>query len=105
MGKHLKEQNWSAVWLELFIVFLAVFIGLQADNWNRNRIAKETATTYYLRLIEDMRAEESTRLTRIDYYRQVLKHGKKALIFLQQPNNELGQAFLIIRRAAFHRYR
>ena len=95
IGKHLKEQNWFAVWLELFIVFLAVFIGLQADNWNQDRIAKETATTYYLRLIEDLRAEESTRLTRISYYRQVLMHGKKALLLLEQPKNELGQEFLI----------
>jgi hypothetical protein len=56
ISRHYKEQNWFAVSLELFIVFLAVFIGLQADNWNQERIAKETATTYYSRLIEDMRA-------------------------------------------------
>jgi hypothetical protein len=95
ISKHFKEQNWFAVSLELFIVFLAVFIGLQADNWNQNRIANETAKTYYSRLIEDMRAEESTRLARITYYGQALKYGERALLTLKQPNNDLGQQFLI----------
>lgn len=95
LSKHLKEQNWFAVFLELFIVFIAVFIGLQADNWNQDRVARETATTYYLRLIEDMRAEESSRLARITYYRQALEHGKRALLAMQQPNSDLGQQFLI----------
>ncbi len=95
IARHFKEQNWFAVWLELFVVFLAVFIGLQADNWNQDRIAKETATTYYLRLIEDMHAEESTRLARITYYRQAQKHGERALLALQQRNNDLDQRFLI----------
>ena len=39
LKKHMTEQNWFAVWLELFILFLAVFVGLQADNWNEERIA------------------------------------------------------------------
>ena len=95
ISRNFKEQNWFAVSLELFIVFLAVFIGLQADNWNQERIAKETAKTYYSRLIEDMRAEESSRLARITYYRQALEHGKRALLALQQPNNDMGQQFLI----------
>ena len=37
---HVKEQNWFAVWLDLIIVFLAVFIGLQADNWNEELLAE-----------------------------------------------------------------
>ena len=95
MSRHFKEQNWFAIWLELLIVFLAVFIGLQADNWNQERIAKVTAKTYYSRLIEDMSAEESTRLARITYYEQALKHGKRALLALKQSNNDLDQQFLI----------
>ncbi|MBT8067381.1 MAG: hypothetical protein KJO09_09080 [Gammaproteobacteria bacterium] len=95
ISKHFKEQNWFAVWLELFIVFLAVFIGLQADNWNQDRIARETAITYYSRLIEDMRAEESSRLARIAYYQQALKHGERGLRALKQPDSDLGQQFLI----------
>lgn len=94
-NKYIKEQNWFAVLLELFVVFLAVFIGLQADTWNEQRIAKSTAKTYYVRLIEDLRAEESTRLARITYYEVALSHGNAALNALQNNENDLGEQFLI----------
>lgn len=94
-SKHIKEQNWFAICLDLFIVFLAVFIGLQADNWNQERIAKSTAKIYYARLAQDMRAEESTRLLRIAYYEQALSNGQAALRALREGGDTLGAQFLI----------
>ena len=32
--KHVKEQNWFAVILDLVIVVFGVFIGIQVSNWN-----------------------------------------------------------------------
>lgn len=93
--KHIEAQNWFAVLLELLIVFLAVFVGLQADNWNDARVAKSNAKTYYLRLIDDLRAEESTRLARITYYQQTLEHGESALQALTLPRSVLDEKFLI----------
>jgi hypothetical protein len=95
ISKHLKEQNWFAVWLDLIIVFLAVFIGLQADNWNEERLAKLNAKIYYARLIDDLRAEEITRLSRITYYEQTLAHGNAALQSLNQSERVLGEKFLV----------
>ena len=93
--KHLRDQNWFAVWLELCIVFLAVFVGLQADTWNEDRIARSNATTYYARLIDDLRAEEGTRLSRITYFQQTFEHGESALRALSRPKDSLGEQFLI----------
>jgi hypothetical protein len=95
ISKHLKEQNWFAIWLDLIIVFLAVFIGLQADNWNEERLAKLNAKIYYARLIDDLRAEEVTRLSRITYYEQTLAHGNAALQSLNQSERVLGEKFLV----------
>lgn len=95
LKNHMTEQNWFAVWLELFILFLAVFVGLQADNWNEERIAKKNAKIYYERLITDLESEERTRLTRIKYNEQVLAHGKSALEALQQPELKNKEEFLI----------
>jgi len=92
---HVKEQNWFAVWLDIAIVFVGVFIGLQADNWNETRISRAEAKTYYARLIEDLRAEESTRLGQIAYYQRTKKHGEAALRALQQADKSLGEQFLI----------
>jgi hypothetical protein len=93
--EHVRDQNWFAVWLDLIIVFLGVFIGLQADNWNDERIAKSEAKTYYVKLIEDLRAEESTRLAQIAYYQRTKQHGEAALRALQQADRSLGEKFLI----------
>ena len=92
---HIASQNWFAVWLDLLIVFVAVFVGLQADNWNQERVARFNAKIYYQRLIDDLRAEEVTRKTRIAYYQQTLAHGKAALRKLNQRTPEYDEQFLI----------
>jgi len=83
------------VWLDLGIVFLAVFVGLQADTWNEERVARSTAKVYYARLIGDLRVEETTRLARIDYYQTTLANGNAALQALGEPERKLGEQFLI----------
>ena len=95
LNKHISEQNWFAVWLDLLIVFLAVFVGLQADNWNQDRVAESNAKIYYARLIEDLRAEEITRLSRIAYYQQALRHGESALQALNQSEIKDNEQLLI----------
>ena len=47
ISRHVKEQNWFAVGLDVATVFVGVFIGLQADNWNESRITKAEAKIYY----------------------------------------------------------
>ena len=34
---HVKEQNWTAVFLDFVIVVMGVFIGIQVSNWNAAR--------------------------------------------------------------------
>lgn len=79
----------------MIVVFLGVFIGLQAENWNEARIVRSEAKTYYERLIEDLRAEESTRISQVSYIRRTKQHGEAALSALQQADRSLGEQFLI----------
>ena len=37
IAEHLRQQHWTAALIELAIVVLGVFIGLQADAWNDAR--------------------------------------------------------------------
>ena len=39
--KHIKKENWFAVFLDFLIVVVGVFVGLQVQNWNTDRLAKE----------------------------------------------------------------
>lgn len=95
ISEHIKKQNWFAVWLDLVIVFLAVFIGLQADNWNQERVAKQTAKIYYARLIGDLQAEQSSRDAREIYYEQTKRHAESAIKALRMSGNNMGEEFLI----------
>ena len=95
ISKHVKDQNWFAVCLDLVIVFLAVFIGLQADSWNEDRIAEKTAKTYYTRLIVDLNAELRQRQARVVYYKKTKTHAEAALSSLRTSKQSLGTDFLI----------
>ena len=44
---HLKDQHWTGVFIELAIVVLGVFLGLQVSNWNADR-GDRTAEIGYL---------------------------------------------------------
>lgn len=41
LTEHLKQQHWTAIGIELVIVVLGVFLGLQVSNWNETRIERE----------------------------------------------------------------
>ena len=37
LTRHVREQNWFAVFLDFLIVVVGVFIGIQVANWNAER--------------------------------------------------------------------
>ena len=34
---HVREQNWTAVFIDFVIVVVGVFVGLQVQDWNEFR--------------------------------------------------------------------
>ena len=51
--KHAKEQNWTAVFIELAIVVLGVYPGLQAQEWSKQQEVRQLGT----HLVADLLAE------------------------------------------------
>ncbi|HKI74003.1 MAG TPA: hypothetical protein VJ998_05145 [Pseudomonadales bacterium] len=54
--EHLKQQHWTGVFIELVIVVLGVFIGLQVDNWNQARHERALEREYLQRIYADTQA-------------------------------------------------
>lgn len=52
----LANENWPAVIIELFVVAVGIFLGIQASNWNDDRAERELERGYLIRLHEDMLA-------------------------------------------------
>lgn len=92
---HVRNRDWSALGLELLVVVVGVFLGLQVDNWNEARIQQNEVESYYDRLIEDLRANEQDLVARQDYYRQVHSHGQAALATLRETREGLTGQFLV----------
>ena len=95
LRNYVDNQNWTAIVIELLVVVLGVFIGLQVDNWNQTRIEQNTVKSYYERLIEDLRTNADSFQARQDYYRKVQAHGQSALDTLQGSQTTSAEQFLI----------
>lgn len=95
IGEAVRRQDWLVVILEVLIVVFGVFIGLQVDDWNKERENREVTQTYYARLIDDLTAELEVRQIRITYYQRARAHGLAALEAHKGSRETLGQDYLI----------
>src|ERR1700730_726263 len=80
---HLKNQQWTAFGIELVIVMLGVFIGIQVSNWNQERINSRQAANFAERLKADLREEDWGYQLLIAYNREVLANANRALAALE----------------------
>jgi len=55
----LRRQDWSSVILEVLVVVLGVFIGIQVANWNDARQQDALGEIYLVRLGEDLSAMDA----------------------------------------------
>jgi hypothetical protein len=93
--EHLAEHNWLAVAIDVAIVVLGVFLGMQANNWNAARLDRQRGEQYRQGLINDLDANEEDFGQRIAYYRQVHDAGYAALQDLRRPQSANPTAFLL----------
>ncbi len=57
LSQSLKEQNWTAIWIEFVLLVLGVFLGIQVANWNEARRDHDRERAYLLRISAEL--EES----------------------------------------------
>ncbi len=75
----LKQQHWTAVFIELVIVVLGVFLGIQVSNWNQQRATDQQAAIFTAHLKADMREEDWGYQFLIAYNREVLASANLAV--------------------------
>ena len=54
LSQSLKEQNWTATWIEFVLLVAGVFLGLQVSNWNEEREDRALESRYLSALTEDV---------------------------------------------------
>ena len=55
--QHVKNQEWTAIWIDLVIVVVGVFIGIQVANWNEDRAIRNAEARHLEEIAEDLRAD------------------------------------------------
>ena len=79
----LKRQDWFTVLLEVVIVVLGVFIGIQVANWNEARLDEGRARAYLERISLDLDADLAALADRQRFWREVSRYGDMGLRYAQ----------------------
>src|SRR5262245_10885077 len=93
--EHVKTHNWFAVVIDLVVVVVGVFIGIQVANWNAERLERNAAITYVERIRADLAAGLQTLQLEMRFNRAVQTHALDALRGFEKPLDELDEQFLI----------
>lgn len=57
LGERLKQQDWVGVTIELALVMVGVFLGIQVANWNDQRRERALERAYETRIAQDVRSD------------------------------------------------
>jgi len=95
LSQSLKEQNWTAIWIEFFLLVAGVFLGIQAANWNEQRTIDKKAKIFTERLREDLRVEVWRFTALNNYYEDVVANAKATMAALEGKAELSNEALLI----------
>lgn len=98
--QHLKQQNWTAVAIELLIVVLGVFIGMQVSNWNAAQAEKRLGRLYTQRLTDDLQKDFAAHRAVVAYYTAVLDSVERANRLLADPRSDARELVIHAYRAS-----
>jgi hypothetical protein len=79
----LKLQNWTKLTLELLVLVVGVFLGLQIDDWNENRKEALTEHLYLERLLADTERSIDLQTADIEVMNEFIDGHKTILRALQ----------------------
>jgi hypothetical protein len=77
--EHLRGQHWTAIAIDLVIVILGVFLGMQVTNWNQQRVADQQGEVFTARLKADLREEDWRYQFLVAYNQEVLTNANRAV--------------------------
>ena len=97
--KRLREQasnqNWFGVAVDLAILVLGVFLGIQVNNWNQDRLDKNAGQEYRQRIIGDIDSNRLDLANRLTYFRAIKAFAADTLDALDRPVGDKPESFLV----------
>lgn len=81
--QHVKKQEWTAIAIDLVIVVVGVFIGIQVSNWNADRADNVRAQAYLARIKDNLRSDMESIERRKVFWRQISDYGNNAIRYAE----------------------
>lgn len=95
LSESLKEQNWTAIWIEFILLVGGVFLGMQVSNWNAERVERQRAIELFDRLIDDLESERNNVEYLRDYYQTTAAYARVALRDFETPGSVDAETFVV----------
>jgi hypothetical protein len=91
----LARHDWLHAAIDLVIVVVGVFLGMQANTWNEDRLRQQQGREYRAMLREDLDTNLRTVVNRRRYYQWVRAEALATQAGLARPSSKDGEQFLI----------
>ncbi|MDX1625279.1 MAG: hypothetical protein R3323_02090 [Wenzhouxiangellaceae bacterium] len=104
LGRSIREQDWFAVSLELAVVVVGIFLGLQVTDWNETRKARAGERLYLERLHAELGVATGELAQRFDNLTERMEQSSAALVALNAGDlgdlaaQEFGYALMVVQR-------
>lgn len=92
---NIKNRDWGFVVAELLIVVAGVFFGIQAANWNTDRLEQEEGRIITERLLADLRKDLASRQMLVSYYEAVAEAAERTVKRLKDESIDDPLAFVV----------
>jgi hypothetical protein len=93
LSQSLKEQNWTAIWIEFILLVAGVFLGIQVANWNATRVDEVRAKAYLERIKDNLNTDLQSIQRRDVFWRQVIAYGDQAIRYAETGELAEGSAW------------
>jgi hypothetical protein len=79
LSENLRAQNWTAMSIEFVILVIGVFLGVQASNWNQQRLERRETERMLVQLIPELESQMGFFDSAKDYYATTRRYADTAL--------------------------
>jgi hypothetical protein len=93
LAAHMRQRDWAAVAIEVLIVIVGVFIGLQVSNWNDTRKENERGREYLQRLQAELLQDAGTLTNISNFWTAVAANGEIAMAYAEDGVLHEGSAW------------
>ncbi|MCX7041399.1 MAG: hypothetical protein NT117_01650 [Gammaproteobacteria bacterium] len=93
LSQSLKDQNWTAIWIEFVLLVAGVFLGIQVSNWNAARADNARAQAYVGRIDANLQTDLQSIERREVFWPKVIVYGKAAIHYAETGEHVDGSAW------------